>query len=170
MPFPTTGLTAQDFNFGAAPAPFLSGPDMSSFISPLPDFSVGASVPGGGTGLGFNMGTANLALGGLQMLGNLWGAFQAAKLAKKQFNFTKDVTNTNLANQIKSYNTAISDRARSRGVMEGQSPDQVSQYITANALSRDAGKKGSTSGSLSDITAAALSNYKAPPRDPDAVH
>lgn len=108
------------------------------------------------------MDKAQFALSGLQTLGNLWGAFQAQKLAKKQFAFTKDFAEANLANQIKSYNTAIADRARSRGVMEGQSPDQVSNYISANSLYRNGAS--SAGSSVGNITAAALSNYGRPDR------
>jgi hypothetical protein len=58
-------------------------------------------------------------------------------MAKKQFKFTKDVTNTNLANQIKSYNTALYDRARSRAVQEGQTDAERDAYINNNSLSRN---------------------------------
>lgn len=97
----------------------------------------GAGGAGGlGSGLGWNVGTGQLALGGLAALGNLWSASQANGLARQQFDFTKGVTNTNMANQIKSYNTALSDRARSRGAVEGQSPDQVQDYVNRNSMSR----------------------------------
>jgi hypothetical protein len=107
------------------------------------------------------------ALSGLQTLGGLWNAFQAMKLAKKQFKFTKDITETNLANQMKSYNTALADRARGRGVMEGQTSDQVAQYINANSLARNSAR--TSAGSVGGITAAALSNYNSyRERDPNA--
>ncbi len=97
----------------------------------------GSSLFGGGNGGGlFSMDGLQLGLQGLSTIGNFWNAFQAQKLAKQQFQFTKDITNTNLANQIKSYNTTLSDRARSRGVVEGQSQDQVDQYVRDNSLSR----------------------------------
>lgn len=84
--------------------------------------------------LGFNTGTANLALSGLQTIGNLFAAFQANKLAKQQFKYTKKVTDANLGNQIQSYNTALSDRINSRYVMEGKSPDQAQSYLDVNKL------------------------------------
>lgn len=88
------------------------------------------------TNLGLNVPTAQMALSGLGTIGNLWAGFQAAKLAKQQFNFQKDFANANLANQIKSYNTALYDRARSRAAMEGQSSGQMQSYVNANSLSR----------------------------------
>jgi hypothetical protein len=75
-------------------------------------------------------------LGGIQSIGNLWAAFQSAKLAKKQFKFTKDITNTNLANQIKSYNTALTDRITSRAHTQGMSKDEANAYLSAHSLTR----------------------------------
>lgn len=107
--------------------------------------------------MGGPLGVASLGLSALSSLGSLWMGLKAQKLAKKQFKFTKDVTNTNLANQIQSYNTALADRARSRGVMEGQSQGQVDNYITTNSLNRNSGKVGPTSAGA--ISSSALSNY-----------
>jgi hypothetical protein len=92
--------------------------------------------PNGGNmgGLGFNLDTANLALGGLQSLGNLWQAWEANKLAKEQFKFQKGFSQTNLANSIQSYNTTLEDRTRSRAFTEGQSPEQAQMYIDKNRL------------------------------------
>lgn len=90
----------------------------------------------GGSGFGFNMDTLQLGLGGLSALGNFWNAYQANSLAKKQFNFTKEMAEANLVNQMKSYNTSLSDRARARGVMEGQTEQEVRDYIDQNQLTR----------------------------------
>jgi hypothetical protein len=89
-----------------------------------------------GTGLGWNVGTGQLAMSGLGALGNLWSAYQANNMAKQQLDFTKGVTNTNLANQIKSYNTALTDRSVARGKAEGMSQDDVNAYIARNSLAR----------------------------------
>lgn len=86
--------------------------------------------------LGLNFETAGLVLGGLQTIGSLWAAFQAQKLAKQQFQYTKNITDTNLANQIKTYNTALEDRARARAAMEGRDAASAQAYIDQNKLSR----------------------------------
>ena len=90
----------------------------------------------GGFELGFNGPTLQMGLQGLNTLGNLWGALQSTKLAREQLNFTRNVTNTNLNNSVKSYNTALEDRARARGFTQGQSDSDVNNYIANNRLSR----------------------------------
>lgn len=127
MAFPV----AQDLNFGLTP---LTSGGVPLNVGNLEQSIAGLQYPGS-NGSSFTD-KAGLALTGLQTLGNLWGAFQMRNLAKKQFNFTKDITETNLANQIKSYNTALADRSRSRGAMEGQSAQQQQAYIDQNSLSR----------------------------------
>lgn len=126
-----------------------------AFAAPSGDWSangstfgsdVGASTTSGmapagattglGSGLGFNAGTGQLALGGLQSLAGIFNSLQANKLANQQFKFTKDVTNTNLNNSIKSYNTALSDRANSRYFTQNQSQADADAYINANRLAR----------------------------------
>jgi hypothetical protein len=66
------------------------------------------------------------------------------KLAKKQFKFQKKMTETNLANQMKSYNTALADRARSRAVMEGQTEAEMNAYVNNNSLNAKGYKQGSS--------------------------
>lgn len=80
-------------------------------------------------GLGANLDTARLGLGGLQALGGIWSAAQQNKLAKKAFNFQKGILDTNLANQIKAYNLGLDDKFRSRAVVEGRSPEQTAADI-----------------------------------------
>ena len=92
------------------------------------------NVGSGDSGFGMNLDTAKLALSGLGTIGNLWAAFQAQKLAKKQFDFTKRITETNLANQVQSYNTTLEDRGRSRAFAEGQSASDAQSYIDKNRL------------------------------------
>lgn len=93
-------------------------------------------LPGSANQLGMNVPTFQLGLGALGSLANIYGGFQANKLAKDQLNFTKSVTNTNLNNQIKSYNTALEDRARSRATAENRDQSSADAYIAANKLTR----------------------------------
>ena len=76
------------------------------------------------SGFGFNMGTMNNVMGGLNSLGQLWGARQGMKLAKDQWKTQKSVLNTNMMNQIQSYNNSLKDRLDTRAHMEGR--DQAS--------------------------------------------
>ena len=76
------------------------------------------------SGFGFNMGTMNSVMGGLNSLGQLWGARQGMKLAKDQWKTQKSVLNTNMMNQIQSYNNSLKDRLDTRAHMEGR--DQAS--------------------------------------------
>lgn len=94
------------------------------------------AITGSNSGFGLNVGTGQLALGGLQSLAGIFNAMQANKLANQQFKLTKDVTNTNLNNSIQSYNTALSDRANSRYYTQGQSQADADAYIASNRLSR----------------------------------
>lgn len=88
----------------------------------------------GSLDLGFNMPTLGLAIQGLSALGNLYQGLQANKLAKKQFNFQKEFANTNLNNQMQSYNTALTDRAYARASMDSNfNPEK---YIEENKLTR----------------------------------
>lgn len=103
--------------------------------------NLGTSAPtsflsGSANQLGMNVPTFQLGLGALGSLANIYSGFQANKLAKDQLNFTKSVTNTNLNNQIKSYNTALEDRARSRATAENRDQSSADAYIAANKLTR----------------------------------
>lgn len=73
---------------------------------------------------GLNMGTFNNAVGGLSSLAQLWQGFQANKLAQDQWKTQKSVLNTNMMNQIQSYNNSLKDRLDTRAKMEGR--DQAS--------------------------------------------
>ena len=83
---------------------------------------------------GMNIPTAQLGLNGLSTLGNLWGGYQSQKLAKDAFKFQKGMAEKNYANQIKSYNTALTDRATTRGFVQGDSAEATQQYINENKL------------------------------------
>ena len=100
--------------------------------SMTPQITAPTSNPGlfGIQGLGANLDTARLGLGGLQAIGGIWSAAQQNKLAKKAFNFQKGILDTNLVNQIKSYNLGLDDKFRSRAVVEGRTPEQTAADIS----------------------------------------
>ena len=113
-------LNANGYNFGGGQSGAVFNPTATA----------------GSNGLGFNMGTAGLALGGLNSLNSLIQGNKAFGLAKDQFKFQKDVTNTNLNNSIKSYNTALEDRLTARGAAQGDDPAAIAAQIEKNRLSR----------------------------------
>ena len=90
------------------------------------------------SGLGFNLGTLNMGVNALAAIGGLYNAFQSNKLAKDQFAFTKEVTNTNLNNQIKTFNTTMEDRARARARLDGREDTEgyAKDYMDKNRISR----------------------------------
>lgn len=128
---------------GQSPFPMFdtSSFDASSYSGPGSamgtsfQFPTGSSNMGSAGGFGMNLPTLNGIVGGIGALGSLWGGFQQQKLAKKAFKFQKSMSLINLANQVKSYNTALSDRSRSRGVMESQSQAAQDEYVKSNSLS-----------------------------------
>ena len=87
--------------------------------------------------IGFNLPTAWTALQGLSTVGNLWGAYQGNKMARKQLALSTDAYNTNLTNQIKSYNTQLEDRVRGRhSPTNAAGQAEASKYIDENKLTR----------------------------------
>lgn len=132
-------------NYGASnPAGVLMQNNASGGMAPNGNHTPGAGnvvTPQGATmynnmatPLGMNLGTGQLALGAIGTIGNLWSSWQAQKLAQEQFNYQKGITDTNLANQIQSYNTALSDRIAARGFMQGDSQSTIDQYIEDNSM------------------------------------
>lgn len=96
-------------------------------------------VPNSSTsGFGWNTDTAKFGLEALKSIGNLYGGFKASNLADKQFNFAKDYANTNLVNQIKSYNTRLEDRGNSRASYLGDTApaNYARDYVDQNKLTR----------------------------------
>ena len=125
-----TGVYMQGAASGYQVPQGITGPGVGQQVAP----QVGGINNNLSTPLGMNLGTGQLALGGIGTIGNLWSAWQAQKLAKEQFNYQKGITDTNLANQIQSYNTALSDRINSRGFVQGDSQSTIDQYIEENSL------------------------------------
>lgn len=84
-----------------------------------------------------NIGAGIQGLGSLaSAFGNLYMGNKALKFAKNQFNFQKDLANTNLNNSIKSYNTKLGDIANTRSVMETGSTGKYDNWYNDNKLSR----------------------------------
>lgn len=81
-------------------------------------------------------GIAQLGLGAIGTIGGLINSRNMLGLARDQFKHARDVTNTNLTNQIQSYNTALADRARTRAAMEGRDQASAERYIEENKLRR----------------------------------
>lgn len=95
------------------------------------------SKSGGGSDLAWDNATLGTAFKGLATLGSLWGAFQGNKLARKQFSAAQDAYNTNLTNQIKSYNTQLEDRIRGRhSPTNAIGQAEADRQIEANKLVR----------------------------------
>ena len=125
-----TGAYMQGVASGQQAPQGITGPGVGQVTAP----QVGGVNNSLSTPLGMNIGTGQLLLGGVGTIGNLWSAWQAQKLAKGQFNYQKGITDTNLANQIQSYNTALSDRITSRGFTQGDSQSTIDQYIEENSM------------------------------------
>lgn len=79
-------------------------------------------------------GALSVGIGAAGTLGNLWNSFQQTKLAKQSLNLQTRAFDTNLANQTKTYNTALEDRIRARYNTEGRSSSEADAKIAANRL------------------------------------
>ena len=88
------------------------------------------------TDLGFNIPTFKLGLDALASLAGMYNSWNMNKLAKQQFNLQKDVLNTNLNNQIKSYNNSLADQLRSRAAMETGDANAYDSLIEERKLTR----------------------------------
>lgn len=74
-------------------------------------------------GFGMNIPTLQLGLQGLNTLAGLYTGMKSLGLAQDQFDFSKQMAQTNLANQTTAYNTGLEDRLRTRAQFNGKSPD-----------------------------------------------
>ena len=132
----TAGVTPQSLNFTGVEATQIplaqfggQVDQASSWLRNLP--SVGSA---NGLGFGFNIPTAQLGLGAVNTAASLWGGLQAQKLARDQFNFTKNLATTNLANQTQSYNTALTDKINARAKTQGMTAQETQAYLDKNRL------------------------------------
>lgn len=133
-----TPTGAPGLTMGAPGVPGLRpSPGVAGAYGSLPNW--GTDAPKGlleGTGLGFNMPTMQLGLQGLGSLASLWMGNKSLGMAKDQFNFTKDMTNTNLNNQLQTYNTSLEDRLRTRGQFNQDDPTKAKEEFERLKLSR----------------------------------
>ncbi|MEQ1950919.1 hypothetical protein [Mesorhizobium sp. CN2-181] len=109
------------------------GPYSTNYHPPAPN------APGAGKSFFGNMGLMDwgqLAIGGIGTAANIWNAWEQNKLAKEQLKFQKEAYNTNMANQIQSYNTQLEDRTRARQVGLGMSDEEAQAYIDKHQLRR----------------------------------
>jgi hypothetical protein len=82
----------------------------------------------------WNTNNMELALGGAQLLGSLWNAYNQHKIAKEQMSFARSTFDTNLANQKQTYNTALEDRIRARHNTEGRNTGETDAYLNKHSL------------------------------------
>lgn len=59
---------------------------------------------------------------------------QQLDMAQEQFGFAKDMANKNYSNQLKSFNTALSDRSNTRAFVEGRDQRSADEYYNKNRL------------------------------------
>lgn len=71
---------------------------------------------------------------GISGIASIWNAAQQNKIARQSLALSKQQYQTNLANSIKSYNTALEDRLRSRYAQTGQGSAAADAAIAANKL------------------------------------
>lgn len=80
----------------------------------------------------------NDVMAGIQAISQGIGAYTGLRqlsLAKDSFNFNKDVTETNLANQAKLTNSQLEDRQRARIASNPNAYQSLSEYMDKNAVS-----------------------------------
>ena len=130
MPTDTTGLGL------TAPTSTWGNPDWAG--GNLAKIGTGTGTGSNMPEFGWNLDTMKVGTSALSAIGGLFNAFQANKLARDQFNLTKEVTNTNLNNQIKGYNTTLEDRALARARLNGDADPAAyaAAYTGANRLTR----------------------------------
>lgn len=86
---------------------------------------------------GMNLGTIGTVASALGSLGGLYTGIGSLNQAKKQFNFTRDLTNRNLSNQAITTNNALENQARNRlsGGLDGQALiDAVNSYLSTRKV------------------------------------
>jgi len=75
------------------------------------------------------------AMKGIASLGSVISAFQQNKLSRDSLNFSKEQWQTNLANQLSSYNMSVEDRAYSRAAQNNSAAGTAEEYYNRHKLS-----------------------------------
>lgn len=144
--FDTTGMSmGEDIGgFGQpaatpvrAPMPMNTGTPLTSANGMMPQMGApagGAVAPAAGGKFGNFLSNFSNVAEGLSGLGQLYIGLKSLGIAKDQLAFSKEAYRTNLANQTKSYNTALEDRIRSRYVTEGRSSADADAYLARNNM------------------------------------
>lgn len=83
---------------------------------------------------GFDLGAVGNLAQTIGAFGTLWSGVQSNKIAKDTLAFQKDAYNTNLSNQISSYNLALEDRIKARYAQNGRSTEDADGYINQHKL------------------------------------
>ena len=133
--------SATDFNINQSVKPAFTGSFGNSIATPQltiganpyqaqsPDwFSMGGAFGNGQTG-----GWVSPALQGLQSLFSWTQGNKAMDLARDQFNFNKEITQKNLANQTSLLNTSMRDRQNARRAASSSYQDTDS-YMSEHGL------------------------------------
>lgn len=130
------GVTPQSLNFTGVPATQIPMAQFGGQADAASGWLNNLNTPATASALnfGFNIPSAQLALGGINTAAGLWGGLQAQKLAREQFDFTKSMATKNLANQTQSYNTALSDKINARAKTQGMTAQETQAYLDKNRL------------------------------------
>ncbi len=97
-------------------------------------FRMSPNADGSSTRNGLDFGAIGGAAKGIASLGAMFASFQQNKLAKESLQFSKDQFQTNLTNQLASYNMSLEDRANSRASQNNSAPGTAENYINKHQL------------------------------------
>lgn len=141
-PMKTATSTAADVAATGATGPWGTDSNLSlnkwAPINPLDtNNSKGWGDSGGNkskSGIGWNLGTLDVVLGGLQTLAGIWQSWEANKLAKKQLEMQRGLANINIANQSSAYNLSLKDRVTNRVESGGWDPGRGADFLKQYSL------------------------------------
>jgi hypothetical protein len=130
-----------DLSSASSYAPNFSNPDVGSLDTSgfMSGGQLGSIGKTGGSSSGFldnadgstNFGGIAKLLAGL---GGLYTGFTGNQQARRSLNFTKDAFNRQNAQNVKTYNNYLEDRARSRYAIEGRPQSEADAFIKKQSL------------------------------------